>query len=483
MVMKKKKKGFMSSYWNSDKTKTEYDKEKAAKERQERLERIRAKTRKKKEKEAKVVKEVKGEGEDESAEALSKKLGYDVLEDVSTVDREAGVGKRALSKEEIEAKKKKAKENKEKLSSRDLLKQKIRDLEEQISNTKYNKKTQHAIGLMKAQLASLKEKLASGGSKKGGVDEGYAVKKSGDATVVLLGFPSTGKSTLLNNMTNANSRIGGYAFTTLTVIPGVLEYKQAKIQILDVPGIVEGAARGTGRGKEVLQVIRTADLIVMLVDAFKPLQKKLLEKEVYETNIRLNRKKPDVKITKTSKDGVRVGRTVKTPELDDETIKGILNQFRIINANVLVRDVVNADEFIDVVEGNKVYIPALTIVNKIDLLNDEQRKKLKDYLKPDLCISADKEEGIDKLKELIFKKLSFIRLYLKEIDKKADMEEPLIMKEGNTLKDLCLKLHKDFVEKFKFARIWGKSVKFDGQKVLKLDHELKDRDVIELHMS
>lgn len=481
--MKKKKKSFMSSYWGSDKTKKEYDKEKAAEERKERLEMIRAKYRKRKEKEKSVIDETEAKRDDDSIEEISKKLGYDIFEDNSTADRESGVGKRALTKEEIEKKRKKALENKEKLSSKELLKQKINDLENQISNTKYNKKTQHAIGLMKAQLANFKLKLSGGGGGKGKVDDGYAVKKSGDATVVLLGFPSTGKSTLLNKLTNANSRIGGYAFTTLTVIPGVLNHKQAKIQILDVPGIVEGAARGTGRGKEVLQVIRTADLIIILVDAFKPLQKRLLEKEVYETNIRLNKKNPDVRITKTAKDGVRVGRTVETPELDDDTIKGILNQFRIINANVLIRDTINADQLIDVVEGNKVYIPSLTVVNKIDLLNPEQIKKLNDYLKPDLCISADKGEGINKLKELIFKKLNFIRLYLKEVDKKPDLDEPLIMKRGDTLRILCLKLHKDFAEKFKFARVWGKSVRFDGQKILKLEHKLEDKDIIELHMT
>jgi len=146
--------------------------------------------------------------------------------------------------------------------------EKIKELEEQISNTKYNKKTQHAIGLYKAQLAKLKEKQKSrSGGKKG---EGYTVRKTGDGTVVLLGFPSVGKSTLLNALTNANSPVGSYAFTTLTVIPGILDYKYAKIQILDVPGVVYGAAAGTGRGKEVLAVIRNADLILFLIDVFHP---------------------------------------------------------------------------------------------------------------------------------------------------------------------------------------------------------------------
>lgn len=480
--MKRKRKGFMNSYWKKKPEEEEEEKDLSS-ERAKLLEKIKAKTRKREEKKSKEKEEkTEDNKEEEYAEELSKILGYEIEEDISTAEREKGKGKKELTKEEIEERKKKAIEEKERSSSRDLLIQKIKDLEEQISKTKYNKRTQHAIGLMKGQLASLKQKLQSGSGKKGVVDEGYAIKKSGDATVVLLGFPSAGKSTLLNNITNANSQVGGYAFTTLTVIPGLLKYKQAKIQILDVPGIVEGASKGTGRGKEVLQVIRTADLIVLLIDAFKPQQKKLLEKEVYETQIRINVKKPDVKITKTAKDGIRVGRTVETPELDDETIKGILSQIKVVNADVLIRDTIDADQFIDIVEGNKVYIPSITVVNKIDLLTEDQRKKLKDYLNPDLCISADKRENLDDLKKLIFKKLNFIRLYLKEIDKKPDMEEPLIMQKGNSLKDLCAKLHKDFIEKFKFARIWGKSVKFDGQKILKMDHKLHDKDIIELHM-
>jgi|GEM_PF-8775 len=481
--MKRKKKGFIHSYWRKEKPKKE---EKAVvSERAKLLEKIREKMRKREEKIKEEVNKKKAEIPEEieeTKEELSRKLGYEILDDISTADRDRGIGKRELTKEEIDERRKMAMEEKEKLSGRDLLNQKIKDLEDQISKTKYNKRTQHAIGLMKGQLASLKEKLTGGSGKKGAVDQGYAIKKSGDATVVLLGFPSTGKSTLLNNITNAESKVGSYAFTTLTVIPGLLNYKQAKIQILDVPGIVEGAAKGTGRGKEVLQVIRNADLIILLIDAFKPQQKRLLEKEVYDTNIRLNEKKPDVRIKKTSKDGIRIGRTVQTPELDDETIKGILNQLKVSNAEVLIRDEVNADQFIDIVEGNKVYIPGVTVVNKIDLLNEEQKKKLIEYLNPDICISAEKKENIEELKEIIFKRLNFIRLYLKEVDKKPDMEEPLIMQQGDTLKNLCLKLHNDFVEKFKFARIWGRSVRFDGQQVLKLDHKLADKDIIELHM-
>src|SRR3989338_4757013 len=141
--------------------------------------------------------------------------------------------------------------------------QKIKELEEELRTTKYNKATQGHIGLVKAKIALLKEKQESRSqSKTGKSDHGYSVRKSGDGTVLLLGFPSTGKSTLLNKLTDAHSEVAAYAFTTLTCIPGIMEYQQAKIQILDVPGVVEGAASGRGRGREVLAVIRNADLVL-----------------------------------------------------------------------------------------------------------------------------------------------------------------------------------------------------------------------------
>ncbi|PIN86427.1 GTP-binding protein [Candidatus Woesearchaeota archaeon CG10_big_fil_rev_8_21_14_0_10_44_13] len=357
---------------------------------------------------------------------------------------------------------------------------KIKELEEQISKTKYNKKTQHAIGLYKAQLARLKEtqlKRSSGGKK----GEGYSVKKSGDATVILCGFPSVGKSTLLNSLTGTESRVGAYAFTTLTVIPGLLEYKHAKIQVLDVPGIVHGAASGRGRGTEVLAVMRTADLAIVLIDVNYPGHLKVLKKEIYEAGLRLDERLPDVKIVKKSRGGVDIASTVKLTKTDFDTIKDVLREFRIHNADVVIRQDISIDQLIDVVEANKIYIPSLVVLNKIDMVPEKKLEELKKNLKPDVCVSAEEKLNIDGLKDAIFYKLNFIRVYTKEAGKKADMDVPMIMKGGSTIKDMCDKLHRDFVNKFRFARVWGKSAKFPGQKFT-LNHRIMDGDVVEVHL-
>jgi uncharacterized protein len=357
----------------------------------------------------------------------------------------------------------------------------IKRLEEEIAKTKYNKRTQAHVGLIKAKLAKLKEKdeVRRGGGKKG---EGYTVRRSGEATVVLLGFPSVGKSTLLNSLTNAESATAAYAFTTLTCIPGMLEYEHAKIQILDVPGILKGASDGTGRGKEVLSVIRNSDMILMVVDINHPEHMEVLYQEVYNTNVRVNQRKPDVKIRKTAKNGIRVGRTVKTPDLDDETITAVLKEFKINNAEVLIREAITVDQLIDIVEDNKHYLPLVIALNKADTLPPERVEEIKRLTNADVAISAELKIGMEELKKTIFTKLRFIRIYLKEPKHEPDMEEPLIMREGCTLKDVCDKLHRDFVSKFKFARIWGKSSKFPGQKLLSLEHKLLDNDVVEVHV-
>ncbi len=358
----------------------------------------------------------------------------------------------------------------------------VKELEEELSTTKYNKRTQHHIGLVKAKLAKVKEDRQKNAASKG-KSEGFSVKRTGDATVILVGFPSVGKSTLLNAITNANSPVGSYAFTTLTCIPGLMEYSHAKIQILDVPGIVEGAATGRGRGKEVLACAQSADLVVILLDIFHTEHLEVVKKEVYETGLRINQNPPQVRIAKKIRGGIDIGVTVKLTKLSEETIKAILKEFRLENSSIVLREDITDDQLIDVIEGSKKYVPAIVVLNKIDMADEKELERIKSIVKPDICVSAEKKINTEELKQSIFKKLEFIRIYCKEARKKADMEVPLIMRKGNTLMDVCLKLHKDFASKFRFARIWGKSVKFPGMIIRRLEHAVQDNDIVEIHVN
>uniref|UniRef100_A0A8C2XEM8 Developmentally regulated GTP binding protein 2 n=1 Tax=Cyclopterus lumpus TaxID=8103 RepID=A0A8C2XEM8_CYCLU len=146
--------------------------------------------------------------------------------------------------------------------------EKIAEIEREIARTQKNKATEYHLGLLKAKLAKYRAQLLEPKST-GAKGEGFDVMKSGDARVALIGFPSVGKSTFLSLMTSTASEAASYEFTTLTCIPGVIEYKGANIQLLDLPGIIEGAAQGKGRGRQVIAVARTADVVIMMLDATK----------------------------------------------------------------------------------------------------------------------------------------------------------------------------------------------------------------------
>ena len=233
----------------------------------------------------------------------------------------------------------------------------------------------------------------------------------------------------------------------------------------------------------VLACAQSADLVITLLDVFNPQHLDVVKKEIHETGLRLNQKPPQVKIVKKMRGGIDLGLTVKLTRINEDTVKGILKEFRLENSSIVIREDITDDQLIDAIEGNKKYVPGITVLNKIDMVETVELERIKSIVNPDICISAEMKIGTEELKELIFRKLEFIRIYCKEVGKKADTDVPLIMRKGNTLKDVCLKLHKDFISKFRFARIWGKSVKFDGMIIRKLGYTVEDNDVVEIHLS
>lgn len=354
--------------------------------------------------------------------------------------------------------------------------ERILELEEEIRRTPYNKATQHHIGRLKARVARLKEEARTRSASKAGA-EGYSHRKAGDATAVIVGFPSVGKSTLLNKLTNSTSKVGDYDFTTLKVIPGIMEHRGARIQIFDVPGLLQGASSGRGRGKEVLSVVRSADLILLLADVFNTSQLGVLEQELYDAGIRLNQKPPDVKIDKKERGGLNITATVELTQLNERTVKEVLSEYRIHSADVVIREDLTMERLIDAVAGSRIYLPALQVLNKVDLVKKDYLEEATKKLPGCIAISADKGYSLQELINSIYDKLEFIRVFTKKHGEKADLDEPLILVKGSTVADACERLHKDFREKFGHARVWGTSAKYRGQRV-GLEHQLMDGDVI-----
>jgi small GTP-binding protein len=277
---------------------------------------------------------------------------------------------------------------------------KILRLEEEIRKTPYHKGTEHYIGKLRAKIAKLKNQEEQ--SRKSGSRFGFIPKKEGDATIVLIGPPSVGKSTLLNKLSQAHARVEAWPFTTLTVVPGMMTYQGAQIQIFDLPGIIEGAAIGVGRGREILSAARVADLLILMVD-------------------------------------------VKSKN----KIENILKELKQVGVD----------------------LPILTVINKIDLIKKtSQQEKV-------IFISAEKGIGLEDLKKKIWQELKLMRVYLrKKKGQEPDFESPLILKEGQKVKDVVAKIFPEEKE-IKQILLWGPSARFPGQQV-SLSHQLQDEDIL-----
>jgi len=358
------------------------------------------------------------------------------------------------------------------------LPEKIKRIEEDLHKTQVNKKTEHHVGLLRAKLSKLKAELEEQQTRRSGSSVGYDVKKSGDGTVVLIGLPSVGKSTLLNRLTNAKSKVGSYQFTTLEVVPGIMEFKGARIQVLDLPGIIQGASGGKGLGKRVLAVARNADLLLFIVDVFQPEARAILERELRATGIRADEEPPNVLLEQTGAGGISVSAQVKMTRMSEQLVKDIMRVYDVSSARVVIREDIDDGQLVDVLLGNRSYIPSLTVVNKIDLVNagftNELMKKLPYGFVP---VSAESNVNIEALKEEIYRRLDFVRVYMRRRSGETDFQEPMIMKGGSTVLEVCNKVHRGMKDDFRYALVWGKSVRFGGQRV-GIGHRLMDEDVL-----
>lgn len=357
----------------------------------------------------------------------------------------------------------------------------IAAIEAEMLRTQKNKATNAHLGKLKAKIAKLKRDLLAPSKGSGGGEAGFEVRKYGDCRVGMVGFPSVGKSTLLTALTDTESEVAAYEFTTLTTIPGVLKYNGCNIQLLDMPGIIEGAKDGRGRGKQVIAVARTCELILIVLDAGKPLtHKRILEKELEGFGIRLNQRPPDATLSKRSKGGISLQAVgCELTHIDLETVTSVLKESRIVSAELICREDITVDQLIDIVEGNRVYIPCLYVLNKIDDITIEELELLS-QVPHYVPVSARHEWNFDALLEKIWSYLDMIRVYTKPRGQQVDFDDPMVLpRNRRSVEEFCRRIHKSIMGSFKHALVWGQSVKHQPQRVGK-DHLLEDEDVIQI---
>ncbi|KAK9908310.1 hypothetical protein WJX75_009685 [Coccomyxa subellipsoidea] len=348
--------------------------------------------------------------------------------------------------------------------------EKIKEIEDEMARTQKNKATEYHLGQLKAKLAKLRTELQAPPKDSKGGGDGFEVQKYGDGRVALI------------VLTGTKSEVAAYEFTTLTCIPGIIHYNEAKIQLLDLPGIIEGAAQGKGRGRQVIAVCKSADLLLMVLDASRPhAHRRILTEELESVGIRLNRRPPQIYFKKKKTGGISFNAVVPMTRMDEKLCQRILQEYKIHNAEVLFREDCDADDLIDVIEGNRRYIKCLYVYNKIDVCSVEEVDAIARMPNSIPC-SAFQELNMDGLLERMWDMMALVRAYTKKVGGKPDFADPVVLsadRGGTSIEALCTQIHKSLVADFSYSLVWGTSSKHYPQRC-GLSHILEDEDVVQI---
>jgi ribosome-interacting GTPase 1 len=219
-------------------------------------------------------------------------------------------------------------------------------------------------------------------------------------------------------------------------------YNGAKIQILDLPGIIQGAKDGKGRGRQVIAVAKTCHLIFIILDVNKPLtDKAIIENELEGFGIRVNKSPPNIHFRKKDKGGLSITNTVPLSHISHDEIKAVMNEYKISSADIAIRCDATIDDLIDVLEAkSRSYIPVIYALNKIDAISIEELDLL--YRIPNACpISSEHGWNVDELMEQMWDKLNLCRVYTKPKGKAPDYTAPVVLRaNARTVEDfVCSK--------------------------------------------
>lgn len=305
---------------------------------------------------------------------------------------------------------------------------KIKYLEEMMGTIPKHKGTDHLRADLRKKLSKLKTAATSKKTSKKQASP-YHINKEGAGQIVIIGTTNVGKSSLVANYTNANPEVSEVPFTTWSAMPGMMMIDNIQVQLIDTPPISEEYI-----DPEFLNLIRRVDLILIMIDLHtNPVQ----QFDFVLQKLQENRIAP----------------------------KHLEGQIE--------------------VEGFLLHVPTLVVVNKFDSDEYEEYFQIfkellgKEY--PMVPVSVQTGHNIDTLKQKIFEKLGVIRVYSKAPGKEVDKTAPFVVDQGIQLGEFAGKVHKDFQEKLKSAKIWGTSADFPGQMVSR-DHVLEDEDVVELQI-
>ncbi len=303
--------------------------------------------------------------------------------------------------------------------------EKIATLEAMLAIMPHHKGTDKLRANLRRKLSKMRDEQERkrGGSR----TDLYSVKREGAGQVALLGAPNVGKSHLLAALSNAEPEVADYPFTTQRPQAGMVAFENVQIQLVDLPPLTEEHTEPWA-----FNIMRSADIFLVILDLSQDFVSEL------------------------------------------ETILKVLHGQRIV---LLAGE--DGDAELGIFHKR-----SLVVGNKGDLEGAEENfavlKELYGERFPMIMVSAKEGLNLEGLRNQLYTLLDVLRAYPKRPGHEPDLSAPVILKQGSTVLDLAKEIHKDFVVKLRYARIWG-SGKFDGQRVQR-DYLLQDGDIIEMHI-
>ncbi|MCS7386042.1 MAG: TGS domain-containing protein [archaeon GB-1867-005] len=361
------------------------------------------------------------------------------------------------------------------------LPEKIRILEALISAIPAHKGTEKIRRQLRRRLSQLKVELEERKRKRTKATSGkFAIKKDGAGQVVILGDTKSGKSSFLATLTNAKPRISDVPCTTRMPVPGMMIFDGVQVQLVEAPAIFPEAPWLS----QVLSLARNADALILLVDLTRnPFhQLKFMVESLRQARIILKRPKVRIDIERKSSGGIQVFCTGNFIDCSLDDVKQLLADYGITSAIVKIWGDVSIKDVEEYIGLNVVYKPSIIIANKYDseiarVNFDRLSRALKGAVKV-IPFSTISKQNLDVVKREIFSLLGVIRIYTKEVGGEV-ASKPLVVPVGTRVIDVAKMIHSRLYKEFKYAKVWGSSVKFGGQKV-GANHVLADGDVVEI---
>ncbi len=364
-------------------------------------------------------------------------------------------------------------------------KEKIKALEELIACIPKHKGTEKLLKDFKMKLAKLRAELSREIESKPRPRVLFSVSKKGDAQIVLLGTPSTGKTSLTNYLCNASYDIGK---TTLRPQEGIFKWEGCEFQIVDMPPILSPDIDKTPNGRAIMGIAYNSDLVCLVLDPTQDIswQIETLISALEESNIIL-RQPPPIKIKRLSRGGISIIGADYSP-FDIKELKEILRNYRITNCIIEFLGPSTDYDLYLALNPRITYKNAIVVVTKADIVDFRDNvgttyKLLKSHNLSNIPVvpfSIKCPQCGQYIGRSIFQQLDLIRVWTKK-DGIISRDRAIVLRKPATVRDVCLKIHSQFIRKFRYAVIEREGEKI-RRKNVGLDYELRDGDVISIYI-